>query len=316
LAIIQLDPTDIHPLPLADSSTVKIGQRVFVIGSPEGLTNTLSDGLVSNITRTGAVETSTPSLQITAPISHGSSGGPVLLESGQVVGVANAFLREGQNINFAVPVDSICDVLDAMNSLDGLKTLQNRADAGDVHAIYELGLMYELGCGVELDWKQARSWYRKGADMGDANSMAAVGDLTYRTYTTDGKPDGADAIVWFRKAAVAGNSFAEDKMGQIYLFGWGVPKDSSMAVVWFRRAAIHGNSQALIDLGFCYQRGKGVPVDSDESHKLFQMAADEGNTWGQEALDAEAQPMTAADWDAVMRVLKAAAATNPSPDSP
>ena len=78
----------------------RVGERVVVIGAPEGLTNTVSDGLVSAI-RTIDGRTL---LQISAPISPGSSGGPVLNEKGEVMGVSVSILREGQNLNFAVPL--------------------------------------------------------------------------------------------------------------------------------------------------------------------------------------------------------------------
>jgi S1-C subfamily serine protease len=80
-----------------------VGEQVIVIGAPEGLTNTVSDGIVSAVRK---IE-SRHLLQITAPISPGSSGGPVLNTLGQVVGVSVSILREGQNLNFAVPVSDV-----------------------------------------------------------------------------------------------------------------------------------------------------------------------------------------------------------------
>jgi S1-C subfamily serine protease len=76
------------------------GDRVMVIGSPLGLEQTVSDGVVSairNITKTGEI------LQISAPISPGSSGGPVVNLRGEVIGVATFQIVAGQNLNFAIP---------------------------------------------------------------------------------------------------------------------------------------------------------------------------------------------------------------------
>ena len=89
-------------LSLADVAPA-VGEQVIVIGAPEGLTNTVSDGIVSALRR---VETR-QLLQISAPISPGSSGGPVLNTRGEVVGVSVSILREGQNLNFAVPVSDV-----------------------------------------------------------------------------------------------------------------------------------------------------------------------------------------------------------------
>src|SRR4051812_22323667 len=80
-----------------------VGEQVIAIGAPEGLTNTVSDGIVSAVRK---LETRRL-LQITAPISPGSSGGPVLNTRGEVVGVSVSILREGQNLNFAVPAADV-----------------------------------------------------------------------------------------------------------------------------------------------------------------------------------------------------------------
>lgn len=89
-------------LPLA-SHPPDVGERVLVIGAPEGLTNTVSDGLVSAYRQLDGQRL----MQISAPISNGSSGGPVLNLRGEVVGVSVAILRSGQNLNFAVPLDDL-----------------------------------------------------------------------------------------------------------------------------------------------------------------------------------------------------------------
>lgn len=75
------------------------------MGNPEGLEGTFSRGNISAIrNREGLI-------QITAPISHGSSGGPVLDERGEVIGVAASIFTQGQNLNFAVPVSKLAALL-------------------------------------------------------------------------------------------------------------------------------------------------------------------------------------------------------------
>lgn len=80
-----------------------IGTRVIAIGAPLGLQNTVSDGIVSAHRN----DDGTPLLQISAPISPGSSGGPVIGAEGAVVGVAVLTIRGGQNLNFAVPAEAL-----------------------------------------------------------------------------------------------------------------------------------------------------------------------------------------------------------------
>jgi len=89
-------------LPLA-TRLPEAGESVVVIGAPEGLSNTVSTGIVSAIRR---VQGRTL-VQISAPISHGSSGGPVLNMRGEVIVVSVSVLSEGQNLNFAVPATEL-----------------------------------------------------------------------------------------------------------------------------------------------------------------------------------------------------------------
>jgi S1-C subfamily serine protease len=102
LAFLAFEKRELPPLPLATRQP-EIGDDVYVIGNPQGLEGTFSAGLVSGIRK---VESDSV-LQITAPISQGSSGGPVLNNRGQVVGMAVAAMRDGQNLNFAIPVTAI-----------------------------------------------------------------------------------------------------------------------------------------------------------------------------------------------------------------
>ncbi len=96
-------PMDLPFLKLAKRPPA-VGDRIMVAGSPMGLEQTITEGIVSawrKIPKKGRV------LQISAPISPGSSGGPVLNMQGKVVGIATFQMIQGQNLNFAVPVDSI-----------------------------------------------------------------------------------------------------------------------------------------------------------------------------------------------------------------
>jgi S1-C subfamily serine protease len=104
LALLQINGSNFPYLELADSSTVVTGSTVYAIGSPEGLDNTLSQGIVSNAARKF---TSSPVsyIQIDAAISHGSSGGALLNTRGQVIGVTSYGWAEGQNLNLAVPIN-------------------------------------------------------------------------------------------------------------------------------------------------------------------------------------------------------------------
>jgi S1-C subfamily serine protease len=79
----------------------RVGDKVYVIGNPEGFSGTFSEGLISGFREIDGVNY----IQMTAPISHGSSGGPVLDANGAVVGIATAFVENAQNLNLAVELD-------------------------------------------------------------------------------------------------------------------------------------------------------------------------------------------------------------------
>ena len=100
LAILQVSASGVQPLPLGDSDTVEIGETVYVAGNPKGyLEGTFSDGIISGIRG----DSTDKRLQMTAPISPGSSGGPVLNGVGEVIGVSVMTIEGGQNLNFAIP---------------------------------------------------------------------------------------------------------------------------------------------------------------------------------------------------------------------
>ncbi len=99
LALLKVSASGINPLPIGNSDAVKIGETVYVAGNPKGLEGTFSDGIISS--RHGGHAKGR--LQMTAPISPGSSGSPMLNRKGEVIGVSFMILEGGQNLNFAIP---------------------------------------------------------------------------------------------------------------------------------------------------------------------------------------------------------------------
>lgn len=100
LAILKVSISGKQPLPLSPSRPI-VGERVVAIGNPLGLESSVSEGIVSGIRR---VSEDFELYQITAPLSPGNSGGPVLNSTGDVIGIATSTLESGQNLNFAVPI--------------------------------------------------------------------------------------------------------------------------------------------------------------------------------------------------------------------
>ena len=90
-------------VPVGSTKNLKVGSRVYAIGTPEGLELTLSEGIISGLRSVEGGQY----LQITAPISHGSSGGGLFDEQGRLIGLTTSSKAEGQQLNFAVPVEWI-----------------------------------------------------------------------------------------------------------------------------------------------------------------------------------------------------------------
>ncbi|MGA2465556.1 MAG: S1C family serine protease [Thermodesulfobacteriota bacterium] len=107
LALLSVTGGKAFSLILGDNSQVAVGDEIYVVGNPLGLEGTFSQGIISGIRQIG-LDTL---FQITAPISPGSSGGPVLNTQGIVIGVAVSTIRGGQNINFAIPTSYVTSLL-------------------------------------------------------------------------------------------------------------------------------------------------------------------------------------------------------------
>lgn len=89
---------------IGDSDSVKAGQTIYALGSPAGLQNTISNGIISNVNRQ---LDGNSFIQITAAISHGSSGGALVNEYGEVLGITSAGIEDAENIGFAIPINMI-----------------------------------------------------------------------------------------------------------------------------------------------------------------------------------------------------------------
>ncbi|MDQ3267757.1 MAG: S1C family serine protease, partial [Pseudomonadota bacterium] len=101
--LCQLNVPDLRapPVVLGTAKKLKVGQRVYAIGAPEDLELTLSEGLISSL----RPHEGSDYIQTSAAISLGSSGGGLFDDQGQLIGITTFYHAEGQNLNFALPVD-------------------------------------------------------------------------------------------------------------------------------------------------------------------------------------------------------------------
>jgi Trypsin-like peptidase domain len=107
IAVIKVSGKNLPILVLADSDALSVGDHVVAIGSPIGLENSVSDGIISGFRE----DSKRTWIQTTAPASHGNSGGPLLTMDEKVAGIVTWKKTEGENLNFAVPSKSIAALL-------------------------------------------------------------------------------------------------------------------------------------------------------------------------------------------------------------
>ncbi|MDR3586725.1 MAG: cell wall-binding repeat-containing protein [Desulfosporosinus sp.] len=100
--VLQVNAKDLQPAKFNLASSAQIGDKIYTLGNPLGLEDTISDGLISTTHRVVNGETY---IQISAPISPGSSGGALINEQGEVIGITTAGLTDGQDLNFAIPYE-------------------------------------------------------------------------------------------------------------------------------------------------------------------------------------------------------------------
>jgi S1-C subfamily serine protease len=141
LALLQ---TDIHPgvvLPLRAGNPEPIGAAAFAIGNPLGMTNTLSAGLISGYRDIDAV----PCIQTSAPISPGSSGGPLLNDRGEVLGVTSMTLADGQQLNFAITASQVRSLIAQNDDPRPLTSISLTAKVSDAESVAQASALLAAG---------------------------------------------------------------------------------------------------------------------------------------------------------------------------
>jgi serine protease Do len=106
LALLKVEATNLHPIPLADYTALRQGEVVFAFGSPEGLRNSVTMGVVSSVARQPDPDRPSIYVQTDAPINRGNSGGPLVNVEGELVGLNTFILSDSggsQGLGFAIP---------------------------------------------------------------------------------------------------------------------------------------------------------------------------------------------------------------------
>ena len=174
LAVIRVDRSDLTPLPLGDSDTLRQGQLVMAFGNPLGLENSVSMGVVSSVARQIKPDDTMIYIQTDAPINPGNSGGPLVDADGRVMGLNTFILSESggsEGLGFAIPSNIIRNVYTQIRQ------------EGHVHRS-EIGVFGQtitpqmaVGLGLSQDWGVMLSDVEPGGPADIAGLQA--GDIVF-----------------------------------------------------------------------------------------------------------------------------------------
>ena len=248
LAILRTFTQSGIPLKLGDSSKVELTDDVIIVGSPQGLQGTVSKGIVSAKRKdfAGFEEI----MQTSAPISQGSSGSPVLLaKTHKVIGVAVMVYREGQNLNFFIPINKLKGLIranrDKMNDLVKHlgKQFWERAKSGDKKAQGLLGWSFYLGINWNKDYKRAVYWFKKNGSPIYYEDLATI-------YLNGGYGVQQDYVKAQKYILQAPDSaYKSGVLGMMYRDGIGFDKDYAEAFSHFLISFRQGNTFAYQLIG-------------------------------------------------------------------
>ena len=228
LVLLKIKGVEFPIAELGNSDTLEVGQPVFALGAPQGLTLTISEGIISNRRDSGD---GYQVLQTTVPISPGSSGGGLFEDAGRLVGITTSKVEAGESLNFAIPINYIKGML----STSPRWTLAEfNADRGTLRAENVPG-------SPSRGWADAPDQQTiDEAERGDWVKQSSLA-IRYRWAA-----DYVEAAKWDRRAAEQGFTWSQYHLGLAYANGQGVPQDYVLAYFWLDLAAYFGDDQEYV----------------------------------------------------------------------
>jgi len=167
---VDIPQKEVKPLSVS-SSYPEVGEKIVVVGNPLGLELTVADGIVSAVRD---VPSFGKIIQITAPVSPGSSGSPVVNMKGEVIGVATFQLSEGQNLNFAIPGQRIIKLKSGTGkSLTEWQRQASEEWIASAEGLFYMGLVFFFG----EEYEKALSYFEKAVleDLQNADAYLYMG---------------------------------------------------------------------------------------------------------------------------------------------
>ncbi len=200
LSIVKITLTGLTPLPFGNSSDIRVGQTVYAIGNPIGLEfqSTVTSGIISAVNRTIKLKEEDKLsymedlIQTDATINEGNSGGPLINQKGEVIGINAVKIEEGNHLGFAIPIDIIKSVVEKIKNTGSFIEPSIGIYAYDQEVIkyLEEDLKFDTGIYVVSIDKTGAS-YGKGLLQGDIItkiddvSLNKMSDLRKYIYTKE-----------------------------------------------------------------------------------------------------------------------------------
>ena len=293
LALLKVSIPGVTPLPVGDSHVVQIGESVYVAGNPQGLEGTFSDGIISGRRDKGRKK---ERLQMTAPISPGSSGGPVLNRKGEVIGVSTSLYNPifGVNLAFAVPSNALTALLRRPQKIKPLssqtqsvsaETYRVRAYASIQLGNYEKAIR-ELDQALRMNPKDAWSYHNRGiAKRNLGQHYSAILD-----YHEAIRLDPNDALAYHNRG------YARGQLGKYYGaiadYNEAIRLNPKYALAYYNRGNAKGELRRYFAAIADYN--KAIDLDSNNAHAYYNRGYDKAQL-GQHSA-------AILDYDAVIRL--------------
>lgn len=300
-AVLKIDGLglDFFDLP---SRRTRIGERVYAIGNPRGLEQSISEGIVSGNREVDGVSW----IQHSAPISPGSSGGALISARGELLGINSRYRADSQNLNFAVPAATLASALSSARTLSGFMDFPPNARVTGTYAgvvtnfstaksaSFSIFVRGSTGGAIQGCMVVKLPLMGSGPLRGEADdsklSFVTTGDFMRIRF--DGQRDRNDLRGTYLVSGISNG--ASDQKGTFVLHktssegpsrGFDILSCSS-DVALIRRAAEDGDTSAQLQLGRLYHEGLGVPQDPGLAAAWFVKAAELGNAEAQVTLGA------------------------------
>jgi len=258
---VSINSSYYKPLPI-DYKLPEVGESIVVIGNPLGLEATVSNGIVSACRK---LEPFGSVIQITSPISPGSSGSPVLNMRGEVIGVATFQYRIGQNLNFAVPISKAKKLIPSEEKELSELSFVDSGLLTSAKGAYSRGMVY-YNAG---EYENAVSEFQQAIKESPANAEAYfyLGMCHKEIHSTD-------AVDAFKTAISIKPGYTEAycNLGIVYN-KLNMHKEAAAAL----REALQINpnySEALLNLGIAYALGKEYRAAAKVLEKAVRMDMD------------------------------------------